>query len=532
MATKDLFARLLFQGGFATDYGPSVDISPDQSGIVQLPFLTDAENVTFEFDGGPHLVPGTAKLNSSALESGAVVKGLFDFWIMGVGGTPTQQRICHVGTKIKADAADGTFVDIKTGLTSGAVPSYAVLNDILVTVNGVNANVMYDGTTAAALTADPGVLGMVESHKNFMFGAGNPTHPSRLYYSKQLDPTDWTGSGSGTIDIETNDGDMITGLASHKDELWVFKGPYKGSIHRITGTSSSDWARLTYLKGLGAVWHNLIFRFRDDLGFVWSDGSIHSLNATADFGDFYATALSHDIATYIRDHVNLQRLKHAWAVNWSQFGFVLFCMPIDSADNMTQTMMMDYRFGSGVSSPHAVTVRWALWPAYATASGGCLANVVDSAASSKRIVMGGGSDGYVRKYGQRDRSIDGTTSIAYKVTTPYLTFATPIIKKSIRAASIGIQPKNAGSVTFSYQLDSMAAVDITMAQGGSAVLDSFVLDTDTLGGARFIDVFTDEPTGEFRSAAFQVRQNVLSQDLELHSISAMVQPGAESTQNA
>ena len=75
------------------------------------------------------------------------------------------------------------------------------------------------------------------------------------------------------LDIDPGDGDRITGLVSHKNELWVFKGPHKGSIHRITGTSNSDWARTTFIEGVGAVWQNSIFRFGDDIGFLWSDGS-------------------------------------------------------------------------------------------------------------------------------------------------------------------------------------------------------------------------------------------------------------------
>ena len=42
-----------------------------------------------------------------------------------------------------------------------------------------------------------------------------------------------------------------------------------------------------YIDGLGAISHNSIFRYRDDVGFVWMDGSIHSLAATASYGDFY-----------------------------------------------------------------------------------------------------------------------------------------------------------------------------------------------------------------------------------------------------
>lgn len=539
MATKDLYIRHLFGGGWATDFGPQADLSPDQGGDLVLPFLVDADNVVYELDGAPHKMPGAAKLNSSVLESGAVIKGLYDYWMIGGLGTPVQKRVCHVGTKIKADFANGTFTDIQTGMTSGAIPSYAVLEDLLVMVNGVDANQSFDGTAVAALTADPGILGMVETHKNRMFGAGNPTNGSRLFYSRTAPngPSDWTGSGSGTIDVAPDDGDVITGIRSHKDELWIFKGPNKGSIHRLQGTSSSDFTLVPFVKGIGAVWNNLIFAFQDDLGFIWSDGTVHSLNATASFGDFFSASLSRPIDTFIREHANLLRLKHGWAVDWPDRGYVLICIPIDDGQNNTLTLMMDYRFGSTTSTQYVQSVRWAPWPAFSAVNGGCLALVVDSQAAGKRVIMGGGSDGYIRKLGRTNRSIDNATALGFKVTTPYLSYANPLIWKSLRHFAIGLQPKNNGSVTVNYQRDGNTQQSFTLTQGGGDVLgpatsSAFTLDSSTLGGARFLNRFYDAPdvNGEFRSIQWQIIDATLDEDIELHSLSAMIQPGAEGTE--
>lgn len=538
MATKDLFVKHTFGGGWATDFGPYIDTTADAGGTLEMPFLVDADNCIYELDGGPHKMPGADKLNSSTIESGAVVKGLYDYWRMGTAGMPTQQRIVHAGTKILADAANGTFSAIQSGMTSGAIPSYATLEDVVVMVNGVDANVKFDGTTASAISSDPGVLGMVCTHKNRMFGAGKPSSPSTLFYCANLSPDDWLGAGSGSIDIDPQDGDVITGIASHKNDLWVFKGPYKGSIHRITGSSSSDFARTTFIKGLGAVWHNLVFPYKDDLGFVWSDGTVHSLNATADYGDFYEASLSRPINLFIREHVNLARLKHGWAVDWPDRGIVLICLPIDGATNNTLTLMMDYRFGAGSNSPHPVSVRWAPWPAFTTVGGGCLASVTDATAANLRIVMAGGSDGYVRKLGRQSRTIDTSTAITFKVTTPFISYATPIIKKSIRALAVGIAPKNNLAMTVGFKRDSETQQTVTVYQGGSDVLgtvtsSAFTLDSSTLGGSAFLWRFSDDPAiaGEFRSIQYQVTDAVAGQDVELHALSAMIQSGAEDTSN-
>ena len=72
--------------------GPSAVAPIDEGGQVTIPFLVDAETVLFEFDGGPHKMPGTAKLNSAQMESGAVVKGLVDHRYTGTGAASRRPR--------------------------------------------------------------------------------------------------------------------------------------------------------------------------------------------------------------------------------------------------------------------------------------------------------------------------------------------------------------------------------------------------------------------------------------------------------
>ncbi len=527
MTTKQTFLRHHFAGGWNTDVGPTADVVPDGS-TVAVPFLVNADNCIYEEDGGPHKAPGTSKLNSSALESGADIKGLFDYWITGTGFSPTQHRICHVGTVIKKDDADGTFSDIFTGLQADKVPDYTVFDDILVITSDSTVDVpkSWDGSTAQNLAGSPPNFAFSEVHKNKIWAAGDASNPSRLYYAVSLDPEDWAGGGSGKIDIDPDDGDRITGIVSHKNELWIFKGPYRGSIHRITGsapTGSDPFARKTFIEGIGCVAHNTIFRFGDDIGFMWSDGTIHSLAATAAFGDFNEAALSRGIHTYLREHLTFSRLTHAYAVNWTDLGIVLFAVPIDASTQPNQILMMDYRFQGGI--------RWASWPSFA-GTALSLASMVDASANNRRIVMGGGTDGFVRKLGQATRSIDGDSSISFKVTLPHLTYGSTHRLKIMTGGSIGFQPKNTGNVTFGWTRDNNAQQTKTVSQGGSVGLDTFVLGTDTLGGSRFVDTFFEtEEGGEFRSIEMEVANNTNNEDVEIHSISNILEPSGTSMEN-
>ena len=524
MASKKQLIKILFGGGWASDFGPHADIGPNAGGNLIMPFLTDAENVFFELDGGPHKIGGTTKLNSSVIASGAEIMGLFDFWRMGTGGTATNQRIAHAGTVIVADAANGTFSNIATGKVDNATPCYTTFRDVLIISSSAAADtpLSYDGTTASALGGTPPAFAFSAAHKNRVWAAGVAATPSRLHYSALLNEADWVGATAGYIDIDPDDGDRITALASHKNDLFVFKGPYNGSIHRITGsapTGSDAFARQPFIRGIGAVGHNTIFRFRDDLGFMWSDATIHSLNATAAFGDFNEAALSRPINKYLRERATFSSLNRAWAATLSNQSIVLITLPVDANTFCNQILMMDYS---------REDIRWAQWPAY---NANCVAHVIDSASSNQHRLFIGGRDGYVRKTLVANRSIDTTGAYTGKVTLPYTDLGSGFHMKTISGAAVGLAPKGPYNMTLGWQCDTSTQQTTTVSQAGGTPLGTFVLSTDTLGGSLYSNKFIEEANGEFRSIQLQAVQSGADQDMELHSLSMAVELGSLSMEN-
>lgn len=528
MPSKTQILRHFFGGGWATDFSETADVSPDSSGKVVIPFLTEAQDCLYELDGGPHMIGGTTKVNSSAVASGAAVTGVYDYWRQGTAGTPSRRRILHAGTVCLADTDDGTYATtIGSSLTSGAVPSYFTFDDLLIFCNDAQGASdvprSWDQTTAQNLAGTPPKFAFGCAHKNRAWAAGAVAQPSRLYYSANTDPEDWTGAGSGAIDIDPQDGDGITGLVSHKNDLWVFKGPNKGSIHRITGstpTGSDGYSRIPFAVGLGACWHNAIFRFGDDIGFVSQYGSVHSLAATANYGDFFEAALSRPINRWIDDHLNRNRLRYITAAVDAFHGFVLITMSIDASSTNNVCLAMDYR-----GAPNLI--RWSRIPSYAM---GSLGTFVDT--SGVRRILGGGNDGYVRRLNVADRSIDGTTALSYRVTTPFMSYGNPFMMKTLSAASVGIVPKGSADITFGWTRDNNAQQTQAISQGGGVLLDDFMLDDDYLAGSRYRDRFAELNEGdEFRYVQFDIMQGVLNEDIELHSFSAMITPNAISTEN-
>lgn len=463
------FVTHTFAGGWATDFGPNYYGGPDQSGMMAIPFLINAKNVIYELDGGPHKCPGTTALNASVIGSATTtVEGLYDYWKFGTAGTPVQKRIVYAGTTMYADAADGVFVSKATGMPSDAVVCFSTFNDLLIVSFNDTTQVpqQYDQTTWGNLTGSPPRFSFSVKHKNKQWAAGDWTKPYRLYYSVDNNPQDWTSAGSGSIDIDLGDGDMITGLASYKDQLWVFKGPYKMSIHTISGSSptgSDAYSRQTFTTGVSAVWQNAIFPWGDDLGFMSPYGSVHSVRATAAYGNYNQIALSFPIASFVRDQTNQNRLKYAWAVDSPENGRVLITLPQNGSNTNNAVLSMDYRFGV---SPPSVYPRWSLWDSFSWAS---LARVYDSGSKNRPITMAGTYTGLVVKGEQVTRTNNGA-SINDKVTFPFLTYGSEIRKKTLEKASIGVQPKNANNITIGWTTELVSQQTTTVAQGGSDTL--------------------------------------------------------------
>lgn len=522
---KTQVLRHYFGGGWATDFGPTADVSPDASGKVVIPWLVDAQDVIYELDGGPRLIGGASKVNASAVASGAVVTGLFDYWRQGTSFSPTRRRVLHAGTVALADTDDGTFsTTIGSGLEADKVPSYCTFDDLLIFCSDSTVDVprSWDQTTAQSLAGSPPNFSFCVAHKNRAWAAGNAAAPSRLYYSANTDPEDWTGPGSGSIDIDPNDGDIITGIASHKGEIIVFKGPNKGSIHRITGsapTGSDAFSKLNLAKGIGAAWHNSIFPFGNDLGFVSPYGSVHSLSATAAYGDFLEASLSRPINGWIRDHLNFNRIRNIWAATAPLEGRTYITISIDSSSTNNVVLVMDFR--------NPQDIRWSRVPAYKQ---GSLAMFVDT--NGIRRVLGGGNDGFVRRLNISDRSIDSATALSYLVTTPYLNYGNPFLMKTLEGAAVGIQPKGDFTTTFGWTRAGATRQTQTFSQSGGGILGSFELDSDVLGGSSFLDKFiATEEGGEFRSIQYDIRQGAVNEDIEVHNFSAVVSPGAVSMEN-
>lgn len=514
-----------FTGGWATDFGPTTYGPPDQSAQMSIPYLRDAQNTVYEFDGGVHKAPGTSKLNTSQLEGGAPVRGMYDYWRQGTSDSAVQKRIIHVGTKVKYDQADGTFIDIFTGMSSASIPHYSTFDDLCIIGSSVPADLprSFDGTTAQYLAGTPPNFSFSVSHRNYQWAAGVFSNPSRLYYSVPLNPEDWASTGSGAIDIDPNDGDMITGIVSHKGDLWVFKGPNKGSIHRISGTDATTFAKTPFVQGLPCPWIHSIFRFGDDIGFVTSNGSVHSLKATAAYGDYNQAFLSYPINKYLQESLNNNRARYFVAATDPNRGYVWIGITPSGQTTNTRYLIMDYRFLSQ-NEPYP---RWSYWDSRAFA---CIHLVRDV---QRPRLMAGGYDGYVYKLDQLNRT-DSGSAINMRVETPSMTYGEEWLLKNLANAGVSLNAWNDNIVNLQWILDGVQSYTTTVTQGATGDLfDSGIFDTAVFGGQAFLPRFFGiENGGDFRSIAYIFSDTANNSDLEIHSFMAKITPCGESEVNS
>lgn len=510
--------RHTFEGGLSTERGAPAEVEIGADGRIGMPFLLRAENIEYLLNGAVKKIKGLAKYNGTTLESGEQVRGMFEYVRQGTGGSPTRKKVCYVGTKVKKDDNDGTFTDIFTGRVNDSVPCFTVFEDVLIMSTDANeAPIKWDQTTATTLGGSPPNFAFSVGHANRLFAAGAFAFPSRLYYSSLLNAEEWGGTGnSGVIDVDPDDGDVITGLAVYRGQLLVFKGPNFGSIHRISGLTPDTFAREKIIPGVGAVWHNLIFPFGNDIGFVAPDGTIRTVVASDRFGDFEEGALSRDISQLIEERTNFDVLKRGWAATDSAKGIVAFTLPWDSSTQPNVTLVMDFRFDRP---------RFAIWSAVQAWS---VARMTDPSLNDRRILYFGGNDGFLRKSQQSTHSIDGSTAISAYARTPFFFYGSAHRVKTLQALGLGISPRGEYTASIGFRRESGDS-QVDVIQGGGDVLgeadeNEFTLDTSTLAGdqyrTRWVEVVE---SGQFREISYEISNVNLNEDIEVHAIHAVIE---------
>ncbi len=111
----------------------------------------------------------------------------------------------------------------------------------------------YLGTGNTSVVSAAPLSKFIVIWRNYVFAAGIRGLPNTIRYSDLSDYTTWTAAN--TLSVNTNDGDVITGMRILKGKLYIFK---RYSIHRISYLGSNPTFQVDQILGIGCPAHYTI----------------------------------------------------------------------------------------------------------------------------------------------------------------------------------------------------------------------------------------------------------------------------------
>lgn len=342
-----------------------------------------------------------------------------------------------------------------------------------------------------------------------IFAAGDPSNPSRLYYSgvgSKITDFSFSETGGGATDIFKNDGAIIEDIIPFQGAVVVGKtnAVYRFSI--ATGVPTLE----EITRSFGMIGFRASMHVENDIIFpTKKDGRLafYSLGNQENYaaGVIRTNELSIKISDDLSD-VNLANLQHAAGF---YFNNLYGCAITSESGTVNDTVwVLDTRFGA-----------WVKWTGF---EANCFSEYTDTVGVQK-LYYGSDDDGYVYEMFTDDRNDNGvaidvqwsTKSFNQKVFNKYKLYYSPTFQfkdVSISGAIDGDIIIDGSLVEASFAVNSQTA-------GGSGVgsaMPGVVLAGDSPGGTppvtfdRDTIVEVDISQKEARSIKYQFRSNTLN----------------------
>lgn len=258
--------------------------------------------------------------------------------------------------------ADATNLDlVQAGLitVAAAMPMNTSTDGLLFSFNGVDAMQKYDGTTVADHAV--GTKGYYGAFYNQRLWCVDEQYKDTLNYSTQspdaTKPLDFTANGTssnpGTITFRPGSGEVITGLKTFKNKLYVW---FKNSIYRLYPSATAGQFTVELVtNAIGCVSHRSICQVGEDIFFAADDG-VYSLGDVANYTDVRTTNKSSKVLGVFSglSSTNKQKLVGAY----HNFKYHLFYSLFGTSND--SCIVYDTRYGSwqdwrGISANSATT---------------------------------------------------------------------------------------------------------------------------------------------------------------------------------
>jgi hypothetical protein len=419
---------------------------------------------------------GNTAHNSSAVASGSAITGLG--YLQSNGGT--EYLLAVAGTGIYADSNfTGTFSTVTGSLsiTSGQNNAWTFFraSDSLIGVGGApDAPFKYTGTGNAALlggSPPSGRFGFFYGNRAFI--GSTTANPSRLNWSVLANVEDWTGTGSGSQDVDPDDGDMlITAAPLNLNTVVLFK---RNSMHLMTGRES-PFPVFPLFSGIGCVGKKAAVVYKGLVYFITPNAKM----AITDGNSFIEAAHLPDVDD-VWQLVKSNRLAYlqGTVVYGRDFEWIVWAVTKE---------------GTGVND---YAIVWDLRnQCWLTCSTGLEANAFTTTAD-KTVYMGG-YDGKVYKTFAASTYTDASNSsaaVSWTVESDWATLENLLGVKQVNRANVVFQTRASGTMAFSYGYDyaqTLTAKSFSIVQTGAALWDTALWDSANWDGyaGKIQNVFT------------------------------------------
>jgi len=412
------------------------------------------------------VVPGTT--NAPVLGVGAALGGVFGVRHSTV--TTSNDIYFSSGsgwTKINTSTRGGTSIKAR-------ILPYVMATTAIIITDGIYYAAKWDGTTYTLINgtgapSNPKFAAYFnESIALAGYGNGN-----KLSLSAPVTDTDFNGADGA---IEFNFGDIITGIRTFRETLYVF---CTNSIYEIVLTGTTPAYQInTITTGLGCLGQDTIQEVGGDLIYLAPDG-FRSLAATYRIGDLQLGLLSKNIQPLLlaNDFTTGRSVDSYSGVHIAQKN-QFRCWVYDSSVPKVSTFGV---VGKRIDDPINVKYEW-----------GTLLGIQPYCAHSQYInnqevvVIGDPTNGFVYRL-ENGNDFDGA-AVSYMYRSPDLTFSDSTLRKVVQKLTVYTQIQGALNVILNVQPDtqiqnSLQPPSLTLTtMSAGALYGTAVYDTAIYGG--------------------------------------------------
>jgi len=259
-------------GGINTQAEENAVASFDFNGQGVRAEARDIENWEPLSRGGQSKVKGYTLLHDAGT---AAITGLYQY----IKASGTTYLVFSQGTKIY-DYNGGTPADIGATINNGAYTHFTTALDLMIYCDGVSAVNTWNGSAVAALTTGADATAMTGTRQtlwtqNRLFGFGNTSNPSLLYYSNAGVIN--AGYSTNFINCNVNDGQKITAIAEYflpaQNQNVIIVGKER-SVGMIVGdgTVSAPYTYVVVNRDAGIPGFRQIVQIGDDIAYLTHKG--------------------------------------------------------------------------------------------------------------------------------------------------------------------------------------------------------------------------------------------------------------------